>query len=146
MQISAIPYKDNYPGTLNWQTTLSYITAHPNITEVILSGGDPLLVKDEPLKILITGLANIQHVKRIRIHSRLPIVLPERITDDLIKTLTLTTTKPILVIHSNHANEIDYSVAEAIKKVIAAGIMVLNQSVLLKNINDRAQDLNLGWS
>lgn len=135
------PYSDNNPGTQGWQQAMQYIAKDPSITEVILSGGDPLLIKDEPLSLLIKQLAEIKHVERLRIHSRLPIVLPERITDSLISCLTQTPLQPIMVIHCNHPKEIDASVKIAMKKFQTANITLFNQSVLLKGVNDDAKVL-----
>ena len=130
------PYADNNPGTQGWQQAMEYIKQDPSISEVLLSGGDPLLIKDVPLSLFIKQLAEIKHIKRLRIHTRLPIVLPERITTDLITSLTKTRLKPIIVIHCNHPNEIDSTVKTAMEKLKKAGIILFNQSVLLKNINN----------
>lgn len=130
------PYEDKVPGLSKWQSALDYIAADPSISEVILSGGDPLIVKDSSLSVLIKSLAQIPHVKRLRIHTRLPIVIPERITDAFIALLQETRLQTVLVLHSNHANEIDENVAAAIARCKGANISVLNQSVLLKNVND----------
>lgn len=130
------PYENNNPGMQGWQTALNYIAADKKINEVILSGGDPLLLKDKSLAELVGKIAEIPHIKRLRIHSRLPIVLPARITDELLITLTQTRLQPVMVVHSNHANEIDSHVAYAIARLRVARIPVFNQAVLLKNIND----------
>ena len=132
------PYADNNPGIQGWQQAIAYIAADSSISEVLLSGGDPLTMKDEPLSILLKQLAQIKHLKRLRIHSRLPIVLPERITDSLIACLTNTHLQTIMVIHCNHPNEIDTNVRMAMKKLQTAGIPIFNQSVLLKGVNDSA--------
>lgn len=135
------PYGDNNPGQQGWEETISYLKNHTEVKEVILSGGDPLMLKDQPLKELILQIATVPHIKRLRIHSRLPIVLPERITPELIQILTATRLQAVMILHSNHANEIDNSVKFVVQNLRAANIPVLNQSVLLKGINDSIEAL-----
>jgi KamA family protein len=108
---------------------------------VILSGGDPLVSSDALLSSFSQKLARIPHITRLRIHSRMPIVLPERITPDFIASITQAHFKTILVTHANHPQEIDGSVKEAMGLLSKAGITLLNQSVLLKGINDEAETL-----
>ncbi len=119
-----------------YQSILNNIKTDSSITEVILSGGDPLILPDNYLAKLINSIANISHVKRLRIHTRLPIVLPERVNSELLTCLTNSRFQPIIIVHVNHANEIDDKVKQALQSLIAAGITVLNQSVLLYGIND----------
>lgn len=135
------PYTENTPNLKKWQRGLDYIAADTSIEEVIFSGGDPLIVKDKWLANLVEKLAQIPHLKRLRIHTRLPVVLPERITDDCIVWVTSTRLKPVIVIHSNHPREIDYTVEHALQKLNNVNAILLNQSVLLKNINDNADTL-----
>ena len=135
------PYADNSPNKARWQQALSYIEQHLEINEVIFSGGDPLMASDDHLQWLITEIEKIPHVTRLRIHTRLPIVIPQRITPALVKTLSLTRLKPVIVFHINHANEIDTNVSQAIEPLLAARIPLFNQSVLLKGINDNANTL-----
>lgn len=135
------PYQDNIPGGRVWQTILEYITSDTTIYEVILSGGDPLLADNYYLKKRIVDLAAIKHLKILRIHSRLPIVLPQRITPGLIDVLTATSLKPVIVVHCNHANELDNSVAIAIEQLCQRRIVVLNQTVLLRGVNDTVEAL-----
>ena len=135
------PYEPTHTHDQRSQLVLDYIRSHPSIHEVILSGGDPLLVKDEGLSEWVERLADIPHVRRLRIHTRLPIVIPERINETLIEWLTRTRLQPIVVIHCNHANEIDDTVIKAMKQLREAQITVLNQSVLLKNVNDSSEAL-----
>lgn len=135
------PYQDNTPGRSEWQQTLAYVQADPSIKEVILSGGDPLLVTDLALLSLIDKLKLIPHLQRLRIHSRLPIVLPERITTKLIEILTQHQLQTVLVIHCNHPNEINLPVAKALAQLHQAGITLFNQAVLLKGVNDDATTL-----
>lgn len=134
-------YKDNNPGTRGWGAVVDYIRAHPKITEVILSGGDPLLASDNVLADLTQQLADIAHVTLLRIHSRFPIVLPERITPALIDLLSATRLRPVMVTHCNHAQEIDDPVKNALASLQAAGVTLLNQSVLLRGVNDQAKHL-----
>ena len=110
----------------------------PSITEVILSGGDPLLLSDSRLTRLIQQLDGINHLKRIRIHSRLPIVLPARITNEFINALTQSNKQIIVIVHCNHANELNDRVISACRLLKHSGITLFNQSVLLKGVNDNA--------
>lgn len=130
------PYSESNPANQQWQTALNYLARDHSVSEVILSGGDPLTVSDERLSGLVKSLADIPHIKRLRIHSRIPIVLPERIVDTLLDWLTGTRLKPVMVVHANHASELDHSVAEAMEKLKYAHVPLLNQSVLLKGVND----------
>ncbi|WP_318458298.1 EF-P beta-lysylation protein EpmB [Photobacterium leiognathi] len=130
------PYSDNKGNKRQWQQSLEYIAAHPEINEVILSGGDPLMAKDHELQWLIEHIAAIPHIKRLRIHSRLPVVIPNRITDALCQILTETRLQTILVTHINHANEIDDALKTAMQKLKQANVTLLNQGVLLKDVND----------
>ncbi|WP_305839110.1 EF-P beta-lysylation protein EpmB [Photobacterium leiognathi] len=130
------PYSDNKGNKRQWQQSLEYIAAHPEINEVILSGGDPLMAKDHELQWLIEHIAAIPHIKRLRIHSRLPVVIPNRITDALCQILSETCLQTILVTHINHANEIDDALKTAMQKLKQANVTLLNQGVLLKGVND----------
>lgn len=135
------PYQDNISGGKSWVAILDYIAADPSIYEVIFSGGDPLLANDKYLEKCIHDLSAISHLKTLRIHSRLPIVLAQRITADFATMLTATRLQAIMVIHCNHANELDDSVAIAIDHLRQKKIIVLNQSVLLRGVNDSVQTL-----
>ncbi|MGC1854138.1 MAG: EF-P beta-lysylation protein EpmB [Candidatus Aquirickettsiella sp.] len=135
------PYTENISGGKAWQNILEYIAADSSIHEVIFSGGDPLLAPDHYLRKCAEDLADIAHVNTLRIHSRLPIVLPERITTDFLNWISSTRLQTILVTHSNHANECDDSVQRAIEKLRARKIIVLNQAVLLKGVNDSVEVL-----
>jgi len=130
------PYSDLQLGKQQENEAIQYLYENPGITEVILSGGDPLLLNDARLARLIELLGDIKHLKRIRIHSRLPIVLPARITDELIGTLAKSSKKIIIVVHCNHANEINSRVIASCNKLKNTGITLFNQSVLLKGVND----------
>jgi L-lysine 2,3-aminomutase len=135
------PYQENNPGRLGWEKIFAYIGQNDTISEVILSGGDPLAVSDKLLKLFNDQLALIPHVKRLRIHTRLPIVLPERITPSLLEWITRSTLDVIVVVHANHPNEMTPDVKASLLALRHAGISVLNQSVLLKGVNDDAQTL-----
>lgn len=135
------PYADNKGNKANWQKALDYIASRPEIEEVIFSGGDPLMAKDHELDWLIKNLENIPHLQRLRIHTRLPVVIPQRITPELCKMLSESRFQTVLVTHINHPNEIDDVFSAAIFKLKQAGVVLLNQAVLLKDINDDAQIL-----
>ncbi|MBA7931534.1 EF-P beta-lysylation protein EpmB [Klebsiella sp. RHBSTW-00215] len=135
------PYAENQGNKRNWQTALEYIAAHPELDEIIFSGGDPLMAKDHELDWLFTQLEAISHIKRLRIHSRLPIVIPARITDALVARISTSSLQVLLVNHINHANEIDAEFHAAMKRLRMAGVTLLNQSVLLRGVNDNAQIL-----
>lgn len=122
----------------NWRPALDEIAANESIHEVILSGGDPLTIVDDTLADLCDQLARINHLRRLRIHTRLPIVIPERITARLVETLAGLRLKSVVVLHTNHANELDPHVAAALAKLADARIILLNQAVLLAGVNDSA--------
>ncbi len=135
------PYRDGSFGSTHEQVGLEYISNNTEINEVILSGGDPLMLNDSKLKSLIQKIAAIPHIARLRVHTRLPIVLPSRITAELIEVLTETRLQTVLVLHTNHPNELDREVADAIGQLVNANIPLLNQSVLLKGVNDHSETL-----
>lgn len=135
------PYQENNPGSEGREQLLRAIGEDQSIREVILSGGDPLTVSDRLLQQFILALANIPHVTTVRIHTRLPIVIPARVTDELIGGLTGTRLQCVMVIHANHANEIDDAVIAQCLRLRVAGVTLLNQSVLLKDINDDVESL-----
>lgn len=130
------PYEQSPKGVAAWVPALEHIAGDDSIKEVILSGGDPLTLVDETLAELANVIAAIPHVNRLRVHTRLPIMLPERVNDQLLGWLTGTRLQPIMVIHANHANEIDAPVAAAIRRLATAGVTLLNQAVLLRGVND----------
>tara|TARA_R110002050_G_scaffold9504_1_gene33219 strand:- start:365705 stop:366712 length:1008 start_codon:yes stop_codon:yes gene_type:complete len=135
------PYSDSNPLASQWQQTLENIAEDLSINEVILSGGDPLSLSDNKLASLMNDLEKIPHLKRLRIHTRLPIVLPERVDEHLLSWIAGSKLQIIMVIHANHANEIDLLVAQSLDKLRLAGCQLLNQTVLLKGINDSSLDL-----
>jgi EF-P beta-lysylation protein EpmB len=135
------PYADGHAGRSREAEALAHIAGDPGIREVILSGGDPLVLDDGRLERLVGALAAIAHVSRLRIHSRLPVVLPSRVTPHLLRVLGATRLKPVLVVHANHANEFDAEVGRALGRLREAGVALLNQSVLLRGVNDTADAL-----
>lgn len=132
------PYASNSVLGAGWDEAVAAIAADSSIEEVIFSGGDPLTVVDERLKALINRLEEIPHVLRLRIHTRLPIMIPDRITADLTTMLKATRLEVVVVIHANHANELDDEVAAAMGRLKSTGATLLNQSVLLAGVNDDA--------
>jgi len=130
------PYNEESALQQGWQAALEHLRADPSISEVILSGGDPWSLSDRRLEQLTDGLESIPHLRRLRIHTRYPIVLPERVDAGLLGWLQGVRLKKIVVLHANHAREIDASVRHACRHLAAAGVTLLNQSVLLKGVND----------
>ncbi|MEH6452814.1 MAG: EF-P beta-lysylation protein EpmB [Psychromonas sp.] len=135
------PYQDNNINKKQIQQVIAYIKAHPEVNEVILSGGDPLMSKDDHLQYIIDQLEPLPQLTRLRIHTRLPVVIPSRITDKLAKMLQQSRFNIVCVLHINHANEIDQSFKDAIYKLHQAGVQLLNQGIILKGINDNSQAL-----
>ncbi len=135
------PYADNQLSRREWQRAVDYIRADSSVGEVILSGGDPLVARDDYLSELVSALAAIPQVHTLRIHTRLPVVIPARVTPELADALCRPGLSTVVVLHSNHPNEIDAGVTAAAASLRAAGITLLNQSVLLAGINDRADIL-----
>jgi KamA family protein len=128
-------------GTHLLEDVLKQIAADPSIHEVILSGGDPLALPDAELAQIVGRLAEISHLRRLRIHTRLPVMIPQRITDELPALLRGNRLSPIMVVQVNHPAEIDPAVAEAFGRLVDAGVPLLNQAVLLRGVNDRADVL-----
>lgn len=120
---------------------LAAIAADPSLSEVILSGGDPLMLDDDHLQALLKALAAIPHLRRLRLHSRLPVVLPARITPGLLGLLGDLPLRTSLVVHVNHARELGLEAAAALRALAGAGIVLLNQSVLLRGVNADSQSL-----
>lgn len=135
------PYAEANPVVDQWRQALDYIAGDDSITEVILSGGDPLSMSDRRLADLARRLEAIPHLRRLRLHTRLPVVLPERVNDELLAWLGGTKFKTVIVVHANHANEIDSSVIAALAGLKASGAELLNQSVLLRGVNDNTETL-----
>ncbi|MBC3944730.1 EF-P beta-lysylation protein EpmB [Erwinia persicina] len=135
------PYSDNQGNKRNWQQALEYIRQQPELDEIIFSGGDPLMAKDHELDWLIGELEQIPHIRRLRIHTRLPVVIPKRITETLCQRLSQSRLQTLMVTHINHAQEIDDDLRHAMQRLKRAGVTLLNQSVLLRGINDHAVTL-----
>lgn len=135
------PYSAGPRRVEDWTPALQRIAADPSLREVILSGGDPLMLTDRVLAELARRVAAIAHVRRLRVHTRLPIMIPERVGEPLLGWLRGTRLAPIVVVHANHPREIDPPVAAALGRLIDAGVSVLNQAVLLRGVNDSADVL-----
>jgi EF-P beta-lysylation protein EpmB len=135
------PYAESGATQAGLEAALEALAADPTIHEAILSGGDPLLLDDARLARLVARLEAMPHMRRLRIHSRLPIVLPSRVTDALTATLAQTRLTCVVVVHANHPNELDATVAAAIARLADARPLLLNQSVLLAGVNDSVQVL-----
>ena len=130
------PYPDNHAGTRQWHDAVDYIAATPDVDEVILSGGDPLMLPAARLQELTDRLSGIEHLHRLRIHTRLPVVLPDRVDESLVTWLEALPWPVVMVIHANHGHEFDDHVDQALMRLRRAGVHLLNQAVLLKGIND----------
>lgn len=136
------PYEAAPKSLDQWQEGLKEIADDTSITEVILSGGDPLVLVDERLRALAAQLHHIKHVERLRIHTRLPIVIPQRVTRELVDLLQDFSRPVAIVLHSNHPRELDDHVRLACSNLRSAGnVTLLNQSVLLRGVNDRFETL-----
>lgn len=135
------PYQANNPGTSGLDAIMTYIRADENISEVILSGGDPLLAANGVFKKLLTALTGIAHVHTLRIHTRIPVVFPERIDEEWLSLLAGCSLNKVVVLHTNHAQELDEQVEQVCQQLRTAGCHLLNQSVLLAGINDKAETL-----
>jgi L-lysine 2,3-aminomutase len=135
------PYSEENPGQYRWQGVTRYLQEHPEVEELILSGGDPLLLDTSRLRELSDRLERHPQLKRLRIHTRLPVVLPERIDAELLGWLASLPWQVVVVIHANHANEIDAAVAEGLQRLHNHNITLLNQSVLLHGVNNSSNTL-----
>ncbi len=135
------PYANSMPDKGKWQETLTSIRNDESIHEVILSGGDPLMIPDQRLQAMCADLVKIPHIKTLRFHTRIPIFLPERIDATFISWLAELPIQKVMVIHANHANELDQSVGNVLANLREAGVTLLNQSVLLKGINNSVESL-----
>lgn len=135
------PYGDGQVNRQRQTEALAYLAADESVSEVILSGGDPLVLSDRRLAELIAELDAVPHIKRLRIHTRLPIVLPQRVTPELCDLLRDGRLQTVVVIHANHAQEFDASVGNALADLHAAGVTLLNQAVLLRAVNDDVETL-----
>ena len=132
-------YNANMPSAGTQIATQAYIRTHPEIDEIILSGGDPLSVSNRRLFAWLDTIEALEQITTIRLHTRLPIVIPERLNHELLDRLAQSRCRIVMVIHCNHANEIDTLTAQALQRANSAGITMLNQTVLLKDINDSVE-------
>lgn len=135
------PYGEANASAEGFAAALAHIAAQSTVTEVILSGGDPLTLSDRRLEEFTKRLETIAHVRRLRLHTRLPIVLPERVDEGLLAWLGAIRLPVVIVVHANHANEIDDTVRRALGALRETGAVLLNQSVLLRGVNDEARAL-----
>ncbi len=135
------PYAQEPKRLDDWEPAFAAIEQDPSIHEILLSGGDPLMLTDERLTAVVRRLEQIPHLRRIRFHTRLPIVLPNRVTLELIDLLAATRLTPVVVVHANHPNELVADCALSLKQLTQTGLMVLNQAVLLHGINDSVEVL-----
>lgn len=132
------PYTDAPRSLEDWGSALEGLSGESRVEEIILSGGDPLTLNDNRLWALLELIARQPGISRVRIHSRLPVVLPARVTEELLELLREFRFQTIMVVHANHGNEIVNDCAEALQRMVRGGIPVLNQAVLLRSINDTA--------
>ncbi len=130
------PYAEETAAANRWQSSLDYLRAEPTISEVLLSGGDPLSLATGKLAELTDALATLPQIRRLRLHTRLPVVLPERVDAPLLEWLSHLPWPVVVVAHANHPNEIDTAVAGAFAKLRGEGVTLLNQAVLLRGVND----------
>lgn len=134
-------YTEAQAGREHWRLPLEHLSQARDVSEVILSGGDPLALSDERLSGLCGALETIPHLRRLRIHTRLPVVLPSRVDEYLCRWLAETRLEVAVVIHANHPREVDESVKVACRRLINSGAVLLNQSVLLRKVNDSPEIL-----
>ena len=130
------PYAESPRTVDQWRDAFQFLRTNPEIDEIILSGGDPLILSDRRLGELLALIEEFPQIHRLRIHSRLPIVLPSRVTTGLLDTLQTSRLQTIFVVHANHPQEIVADCADALQRLVQAGMPVLNQAVLLRGIND----------
>jgi EF-P beta-lysylation protein EpmB len=135
------PYHQAPKSPSAWNKALEVLARDATIHELLLSGGDPLMLSDARLAAMVQDLEGIAHLRRLRVHTRLPIVIPQRVCRELTDWLTGSRLTPVVVVHANHPAEIDDQVAQALGRLIDAGVPVLNQAVLLKGVNDDADVL-----
>ncbi|MDF1642764.1 MAG: EF-P beta-lysylation protein EpmB [Pseudomonadales bacterium] len=131
------PYQENRLQRNQHQQALDYMASNSDVQEVILSGGDPLTLSNSYLSWLIQAITELPQIHTLRIHTRLPIVIPDRVDEGLLELLP-SRLKIVMVVHCNHANELDENVKATMEQLTSAGVTLLNQSVLLKGVNDDA--------
>ncbi len=140
------PYETAAIGDRRWSDTIEAIELDSSVNEVILSGGDPLTISDATLQDVFQRISRIDHVQRIRLHSRLPIVIPQRVTNDLLQMFwqfrkSRTGRQVVVVVHTNHSNELDNTVCDSLRLLSESASQILNQSVLLAGVNDQIETL-----
>ncbi|MBU2874897.1 EF-P beta-lysylation protein EpmB [Marinobacter salexigens] len=135
------PYDEQRLSPVDRQRVLDTLLASPEINEVIFSGGDPLAVNDQLLSQWTSAISSIPHIRRIRLHTRLPVVIPQRVSDSLLKWISSARVQVVMVLHINHSAEIDKTTRRALSYLRAAGVTLLNQSVILRGVNDDAEVL-----
>lgn len=135
------PYAEVEPAAATWDGAVDRIASDPAISEVVLSGGDPLAVPDSRLEVLARKLAALPQLKRLRIHTRMPIVLPQRVDGALTSWIGSLGLPVVVVVHANHADEIDDEVRRAFAALATTGVTLLNQAVLLAGVNDSVEAL-----
>ena len=135
------PYQEHTLTSRDVDLLINYLIEHPGVNEVILSGGDPLMADDSSIRDLLSQLESIPTIARLRIHSRLPVVIPARVTASLCETIESTRLPVVMVLHINHANEVDGSVIRAVGRLRVVCRSVLNQAVILRGVNDSAKSL-----
>ncbi len=135
------PYDEGQPPGGAFSAALERVASDNSIDEIILSGGDPLVLPDDRLAEIASAIAEIPHVRRLRIHTRMPVVLPERVDEALVGWIEAYRLPVVVVIHVNHPNEIDASVVRALSVLGGAGATLLNQTVLLRGVNDSSEAL-----
>lgn len=134
------PYGEETAAKQQFSSAIQAVRADESIHEVLLSGGDPLSLSTQKLRQLGEALADISHIKRLRIHTRLPVVLPDRVTNDLLDWLRTYPKPVVVVVHINHAQELDDALVQRMKTLKQTGVWLLNQAVLLRGVNDRLAD------
>ncbi|TCM67712.1 EF-P beta-lysylation protein EpmB [Acinetobacter calcoaceticus] len=135
------PYQANLPKDQDWPDMQQYLIDHPEINEVILSGGDPLSLSNRKLALWLDRLESMPQITTLRIHSRVPIVMPQRIDDELLQILSQRRYSVVMVVHCNHAQELDDFTCAQLKRIAAQQIWLFNQAVILKGVNDSASCL-----
>ena len=135
------PYDEQRLSPEDRQRVIDTLAASPEVNEVIFSGGDPLAVNDRLLAQWASAISGIPHIRRLRLHTRLPVVIPQRVCDELLKWLSTTPLQVVIVLHINHPAEIDTPTRRALGYLRAAGATLLNQSVILRGVNDEASVL-----
>lgn len=137
----SFPYGEEPRRLDEWEPAFAAIDADHTLREIILSGGDPLMLTDQRLAALCGRLDGISHLRRLRIHTRLPVVLPNRVTDEFVDLLMGMRLTPIVVVHANHPLELEADCAAGLRKLVRSGLPILNQAVLLRGVNDSVETL-----